>query len=262
MAGEPGVESPTLLGVSPTSASDLRERAPRPAGAGVRSWPFVGREKEAAHVRAELEAGRSVVLTGIHGIGRTALVRHVAEQMARDSLFVTADFARAPAEVWRTLLAAIFPKAAARLPRGPRPAQWVRHRVSTWKPEDPRRHVVVLDNVARLTPRGRETLRRLRERFQVLAIAEAFLPERHQDAVCSALHSRRPLRIGPLSGRATLAFLEECSRRHGFAWGPAEVRGLARAVAGFPLGMREAVTAELRRRARAGGAGLRQGGRG
>jgi hypothetical protein len=208
----------------------------------------VGREREAAYVRAELEAGRSVVLTGIYGIGRTALARHVAEQMARDWLFVTADLSRPPAEVWRTLFAAIFPRERARPARKPRSAQWVRHRVSTRKPKDPRRHVVVLDDLARLTARKLDALRRLRERFEVVAIVEVFLPPPEQEAVCAALHARRPLRLGPLTGRATRAFLEECSRRHGFAWGPGEVRGLARAVAGFPLGMQEAVAAELRRR--------------
>jgi hypothetical protein len=215
----------------------------------VRPWPFVGREKEAAYVRAELEAGRSVVLAGIYGIGRTALAGHVAEQMAHDWRFVTVDFARGPAGVWRTLFAAIFPKAQARLPRGPRSARLLRHRVSTGRPEDPRRHVLVLDNVARLTVKGLDTLRRLRERFQVLAIVEGFVPEPAQQALSSALWARRPLRLGPLSRRATRAFLEECSRRRGLGWGPGEVRGLARAVAGFPLGMREAVVAELRRRA-------------
>jgi hypothetical protein len=231
------------------------------AGADVRTWPFVGRERETAHVRAELEAGRSVVLAGAHGIGRTALARHVAEQMVRDWRFVTADFARGPAEIWRTLFAALFPGSRAGRPGAPPAAQWLRYRVLNRPLEDPRRHVLVFDDVACLTGRRLDAFRRLRERYRLLVIVEDFVPPRAQEALCSALWARRPLRLGPLGGRATRAFFEECSRCHGFGWGPGEVHGLANAVAGFPLGMREAVTAQLRRREAHGG-GLPRGAEG
>jgi hypothetical protein len=56
--------------------------------------------------------------------------------------------------------------------------------------------------------------------------------------------------LGRLSPHATVGFLEECSSRRGFGWGPGEVRGLARALRGFPLGICEVVAAELRRRQR------------
>jgi hypothetical protein len=201
-----------------------------------------------AWVRAELEAGRSVVLTGIWGIGRTALARHMAEEMAREWLFVFADFDRAPGQVWRDLFAAIFPETQARWRTEGRSAKWIRYRVSSHRLENPRRHVVVLDNVGRVTPPRLDCARRLRERFQVVAIAEAFLPEGRSTALCAALGARRPLQLGYLSEVATVAFFEECSRRHGFGWGVGEVEGLARAVNGFPLGMKEAVAAELRLR--------------
>ena len=210
--------------------------------------PFVGRRRETARVRAELEAGRSVVLTGIWGIGRTALVRRVAKEMAREWLFVFVDFQRPPGQVWRDLFSAVFPSEQERLRAVGRSAMWMRCRVSSRRLEDPRRHVVVLDNVARLTAPGLDAIRRLRERFQVVAITEAFLPEEASVALCAALWARRPLQLGHLDEAATVAFLEECSRRHGFGWGEDEVLGRARAVNGFPLGMRETVAAELRLR--------------
>jgi AAA ATPase domain len=221
----------------------------------VRTWPFVGREKEARYIRTELEAGRSVVLTGVWGIGRTALAQHVAEEMAREWHFAFVDFERGLAEVWRGLFGALFPSARARLRGASKPVQWLRYRVSNLRLEDERRHAVVLDDVVRLTARRLDAVRRLRERFPVVAIVEGFVPEADQAALCAALHARRRLRLGYLSLRATRAFFDECSRHHGFAWGPGEVRGLARAVAGFPLGMREAVTAELRRRESSGSGG-------
>jgi len=200
-------------------------------------------------VRAELEAGRSVVLTGIWGIGRTALAKRVAEEMTREWLFVFVDFERPPGQVWRDLFSAIFPGAQERLGTEGRSAKWMRYRISNRRLEGRRRHVVVLDNVARLTAPRLDAIRRLRERFQVLAVTEAFLPEEASTALCAALWARRPLRLGHLSEAATVAFFAECSRHHGFGWGEGEVRGLAQAVNGFPLGMREAVAAELRRRA-------------
>ncbi len=211
-------------------------------------WPFVGRHRESGWVRGELEAGRSVVLTGIFGIGRTSLAKHVAKEMAREWLFVFADFDRGPAGVWRDLFATIFPKAQARLQDEPRSMKWRRFRVSNQRLEDPRRHAVVLDNVVRLSASKLDCFRRLRERFRVVAIAEDFLPEQAKAAVCAALWAQPPLRLGHLSEAATVAFFEQCSRRHGFGWGVGEIRGLARAARGFPLGMRDAVAAELRRR--------------
>jgi hypothetical protein len=215
----------------------------------VRPHLFVGRRKETAWIRAELEAGRSVVLTGIYGIGRTALARHVAEEMAREWHFVFADFDQAPGQVWRDLFGAVFPRAQERLRTEGRPATWMRYRVANRRLEDRRRHVVVLDNVARLTAPRLDAIRRLRERFQVVAIAEAFLTREAASALCSALWARRPLRLGYLGEAATVAFLGECSRHNGFGWGDGEILGLAGALHGFPLGMREAVALELRRRA-------------
>lgn len=210
-------------------------------------YPFVGREWETAHVRGELEAERSVVLTGISGIGRTSLAHHVAEVMAHEWRFVFAEFDRGPEDVWRDLFAAIFPKAQARLRGEGESAKWTRFRVSNGKPEDPRRHVVVLDNVAKLSAPSLGVLRRLRKSYQVLAIVEAFLPETAKAALCSALWARPPLHLEHLGQAATVRFFEECSRRHGWEWGHGEIRGLASATAGFPLGMKEAVAAEVRR---------------
>ena len=39
---------------------------------------FVGREKDSARIIRALERGQNVVLTGIHGIGKTALIKHIA----------------------------------------------------------------------------------------------------------------------------------------------------------------------------------------
>jgi hypothetical protein len=68
---------------------------------------------------------------------------------------------------------------------------------------DRRRHVVVLGNVARLSPPRLDVARRLRERFQVVAIVEDFLPEAAKAALATALWAWPPFRIGRLSEAAT-----------------------------------------------------------
>jgi len=237
-----------LSGLASSSWDALRPSRPTVASPPL-DLPFVGREKETAYVVKELEAERSVVLTGPFGIGRTALVAYLARQMAGDWLFAFARCDQGPAQVWSTLFAAIFPRAAARpTRRRPHSARSLRYRVSNQPPEDRRHHAIVLDDIARVTAPGLDVARRLRGKYRVIAIVEAFVPEAQQAALCSALWARPPLRLGYLSRAATLEYFEACGHRLGLGWGAGEVSGLARAVAGFPLGMRQAVASELRRR--------------
>jgi len=161
---------------------------------------------------------------------------------------VIANFDHTPGEVWGDLFAALFPRAFKRQRGETGPAKWTRFRVLNQPAETRRRHVVVLHDVARLTAPKLDLLRRVRERYQVIAIAEDFLPEAARVAICQALWAWAPLRLTRLGPAATLTFFEQCSRSHGFLWSAGEIRGLARATHGFPLGMREAVEAEHRRR--------------
>jgi hypothetical protein len=74
-----------------------------------------------------------------------------------------------------------------------------------------------------------------------------------EDDEAALVHRRQEL-----CEAATVAFLEECSRRYGLGWGQREIQGPVRAVNVVPAGTREAVAAELRRReqARSGSGGL------
>jgi len=212
--------------------------------------PFVGRQKELAFLQAQVEDGRSVVLTGIFGIGRSALVRQLAGLMARERTFVFARLDQAPGHVWHELYAGLFPRKASRHRREQPPVQWTRYRVLHERPESRRRHVIVLDDVVRLSTARLDLVRRLHERFQMITIAEDFLPAAERDALCAALWVRAPLRLGHLEAFASLEFFERAFREHQLTLDPGEVHGLARAVRGFPLGMQEALAAELRRRGR------------
>lgn len=211
-------------------------------------FPFVGRERETAYIRSEVEAGRNVILTGPFGIGRTSIVENAARLMAETWLLATADCERPPVEVWRQLFGELFPKKRARPGTERKPMRWLRAAVMHRRPEDPRRHALLLDNLSRITTMRLDMVRRLSARFPVIAIVEAFAPEEGLAALRRALGARKILRIGSLGPAATKRFLVECSRLHDLGWGAGEIRGLARAVAGFPLGMRDLVAAEIHRR--------------
>jgi replication-associated recombination protein RarA len=64
---------------------------------------FVGREKEAKQIMASLSSGRNVILSGTYGMGRTSLVRHVAQVMKGEREFLFADYSETPARVCRAL---------------------------------------------------------------------------------------------------------------------------------------------------------------
>jgi len=49
---------------------------------------FVGREKEVRKLTKALEGGRHVIVTGPYGIGRTRMIRQIAETGRRERRFV------------------------------------------------------------------------------------------------------------------------------------------------------------------------------
>ena len=161
-----------------------------PPGAAGLELPFVGRRRETAYLRAEIAAGRSIVITGAFGVGRTALVVESARQLALE---------------WSFLFSGFDVGSAGELG----------DKLSRRRREDPRRQALVLDDVAKVTPQRVEAARRLRERYRVIAIVEAFVPEAQQAALASALWARPPLQLGCLDRAATLKYFEACSRRLG-----------------------------------------------
>jgi len=210
--------------------------------------PFVGRGREIARLRAGLVAGENFVVSGVFGIGRTSLVRAVAASMADHHRFIVLDLQGTPLSVARELHEALF--------RGEvtvRSFRSLRYRIATRALTDRRNHVVVLDNVSRLTAPKLDFIRRLVEarRYRVVAIVEAFLGGKELLHLRSALRCGPPIRLGPLSVADSERFLEASARALGLAWRSAEVHGLAVASHGFPLGMRELVDRSLARDAAA-----------
>jgi hypothetical protein len=210
---------------------------------------FVGRSAEIASLQRELDAGRNVVIIGKYGVGRTSLVREVARRLARRR-FLFADFGRPPAEMCRAILEDLLedrPRRRGTVPMGYRSALRLVAEKALGQRQQP---VIVLDNVARLTPAKCDFLRRLTrsDRLRFIAIAEAFLSPADLSRLRVLLFPNALLTLDPLGTGESEEFFWSASREHGLEFAASRVRLLARVKHGYPLGMAETVARELRRR--------------
>ncbi|HEY6321836.1 MAG TPA: AAA family ATPase, partial [Thermoanaerobaculia bacterium] len=146
-------------------AAGLPPSPPPRAGAAL---PFVGREQETAALAAALAAGLNVVVEGKYGMGRTALLRQVEAALGRAYRFAFADGDLTPAAICEQWLAAL----AGAKRRRPERYLAVRAALLRVPLADPRPHVLVLDNLCRLTPPKADLIRRLAScgRFRLAAI--------------------------------------------------------------------------------------------
>jgi hypothetical protein len=209
---------------------------------------FVGRQEETARIRGELEAGKNLVLTGPFGIGRTAVLRRVAWEQRGTWSFIFLSGAATPGRMCQDLFLALFPHQRTALNHGEISLLAQRRAIAAGTLKDPRPRVVVLDDIARLTRQRIDFIRWLRGlgRFQVIAVTEGFLPEAARQRLRVALAPAPLLALDRLEPAMTKAFFQAWSEQHRLGWGPEHVHGLVLATRGYPLGMREAVGANLR----------------
>jgi hypothetical protein len=210
---------------------------------------FVGREKEIRKLTNALEGGRHVIVTGEYGIGRTRVVRQVAETGRQERRFVFVDFSRTPGEVCEKLLVAFRPKA----PSG-RAIRSARYRIGRnllagIRLTDERKPVVVLDNVGRLTRQQLTFLRELNmeNRYLFIAIVETFLPERSFFLLRACLFPCETVALRHLTVQDACGYFQCIARKHGLPLTNHDLTALAEASGGYPLGMRETAQRLVRR---------------
>ena len=112
---------------------------------------FFGRQSETKQLIASLSSGRNVILSGIYGMGRTSLVRHVGRIMEGKWKFLFADFSKTPDQVCRELESQLKKETFTR--KRPIPVRYKsrRRRLAAAASKEPIPHVLVLDNIAKLT---------------------------------------------------------------------------------------------------------------
>lgn len=212
---------------------------------------FVGREREAKRIEAELARGRHVVVTGPYGIGRTSLVRWLSEseRLRNRYRFIFVDFERSAAEMERLLFHELFPLRARRDPPESLPSSGVRFRITEVRPEDARRQVLVFDNVTRLSRSKLALLDALAlsKRYAIVAIVEDFVPASNLEKLRTRLAPAPLVTLGRLSQKTARRYFALASERYRLGWSADGIAGVAAATRGYPLAMWEAVAGGRKR---------------
>jgi len=211
---------------------------------------FVGRDRETARIAAQLAKGGNVIVRGKFGIGRTSLVRHVAETLGDGWRFHFESFMQGPAGICFGLLRHLglaltaarghnlsFISARARLLRAEaRPGE---------------RRVLVFDDIQDLSAAKLALVRSLAltGRHQFVAVVDEQLKEAALDQMRAALYPVHLLTLLRLPTRQAESFFARTSERLDLGLGEGEVAGLARTSCGYPLLMAE-IAARLARQRR------------
>ena len=198
--------------------------------------PFVGRTSELRHLARLLDEGRNIVLTGVYGSGRTALLRQLARK-ERDKQFIFWD----SRDSQRALRITIKKLCAVRTV----------HK----RPADRTPPVVVLDDVVRITAQRLRSLRELLRatRCQIIVIVESSMPSGEVTRLRAALEAARLIRLRPLTKSATEQYFSLTAREQTLGWNLDEIRSTARSTHGHPLIMRATLEAAVATNRRAHG---------
>ncbi len=206
---------------------------------------FVGREKEIGQMKGALEQGHNIIVLGKYGMGRTSLVRHVANATRDLWRFVFVDFSKTPGSVCHYLLAELFP--AREFDREHVKYKPSRFRIATFALGDNRKHVLVLDNVSKLSAKKLDLIRYLtwEKRFQFVSIVESFLPSDDLFRLRVWMNPSILVKLHYLNASEVVQFYRQLSREHRLGWTGDRIKNLAEVTGGYPLRMREVALREL-----------------
>ena len=209
---------------------------------------FLGREREISRINRSLSQGKNIVVTGKYGVGKTALIKHVAERNAEKWRFLFADFSQAPGKVCHDLLA--------KLPRKKKKgrAKYLAYKQSrslllNLAARDSRPYVLVLDNLGKLTHQKMTLIRYLvfEKQFLFIIITERFLDPDDFTGLRACLYPCLRIDLQNLGEKKAVEFLKHFSALRQLPWTDAHIRMLAKAANGYPLGMQDFVAQELKK---------------
>ncbi|MFA4873844.1 MAG: AAA family ATPase [bacterium] len=219
---------------------------------------FVGREKETKTIIRALEDGRNVILRGLFGIGRTALARHVAEVVGGRWTFHFVDFSRTPREMCGALALELQKHSKSKKRWEPMRYKSERYRVLHGNLADNKNHVIVFDNVAKLTHAKISMLRLFAEerRFQTITIIEHFIKESDEVLLRSMMMPSDIVSVGYLNRIETRLLVRMMAKKRRLKWDEQRIGMLAGSVRGYPLGIVDHVTGRTTNMARKNANGL------
>ncbi len=208
---------------------------------------FVGRKREIAALLRCLSQGRNVVLSGRFGVGRSRLVRHLAQRYSDRWQFLFADFSRPASECCNELLQQAHP----RPPRGRRNRYTrIADAKKALRAEEAGRsrpRVVVLDNIATISRQKLAFIQDLRfdSGLLFIAIAESFIAEADLLRLRAVLYPSEQLILENLAQSEAADFFRRAAARNHLEWDETFVRMLAASSAGYPLSMHERLKRQI-----------------
>jgi len=211
---------------------------------------FVGREKEIGQIKEALEGGKNVIVSGKYGMGRTSLIKHVAEMMQKEWRFLFLDFSETPGKLCQHLIAKLWPQKECRGRDEFSKYRSARFRIVSLQFNDSRRHVLVLDNVAKLSAQKIDFIRYLawEKRFRFVAIVESFVSDDDLLRLRVRLYPAETIMLQNLDKRKVYEFYQHLSEQHRFHWTEGHIKNLAEITGGYPLRIQEISLRELERR--------------
>jgi hypothetical protein len=211
---------------------------------------FVGRQREIACICKAIERGDNVIVCGKYGIGRTSLLKRIAELTRDRWRWVFVDFAQPGSAVCRAVFTQLFPELKEKRSGAYLPYKLTRFEIAHLELDDARPLVLVLDNLATFSTHKINLVRYLvqAKRFRLVAIPENFLPTAQLHRLRTQLSPALVLTLEHLSVSSARAYFTYYAERYGFGWTATQINSKATTTGGYPLGMREVVKQEIERR--------------
>lgn len=201
---------------------------------------FVGRNREIKRIIQALKSEKNVILQGKFGIGRTALIKEISLLLLDGGKFSFADFTQTPGTICNKLTKQLdlplrFKKNGEKMRY-----KSLRHRLATCLCA-PDKHIIVLDNIVKLTPQKIILLRHLvmENRFRVIAIVENFISPDDLSLLRAILLPTEVISLKYLKHEETISFLRLHANKYNLNWPDDYIHKLALVLRGYPLSMIE-----------------------
>ena len=197
---------------------------------------FAGRKSEQKRIIESLNDGKNVILSGKFGIGRTTLIKEIANTMSVERKFVFVDFNQAPCRMSKILFKELDLSAKRKYKKKLKYTS-MRYLIANMGLSKRQPPVIVLDNIAKITAHKKIFLRHLisEQNFQFIAIADNFIPQEDLCVLKSLLIPFTILTLHNLKTKDVEILLYYYTERYNFHWTNDYIHDLAKISDGYPL---------------------------
>lgn len=201
---------------------------------------FVGRKKEIATILQALEQEQSILIRGKFGMGRTSLVKHIAEMMNGGRLFWFADFSKPPEKMCRRLYGEIFPQGD----HSGLNYKMIRRRIVEAALRVTPKVVLVFDNVETVSWSRIELCRYFASSgaFLFIAVVDHSLDSDSTLRLRAVLHLSQQVQLSNLHPAEVAEFFRYYAGKRNYGWSEEQIIAQSRRSRGYPLLMVAAVS--------------------